>query len=67
MNSETHRDRSAPRSGPGFARKLLTAFLQGADEALHESRRVERDREGEHEQCRLRPEHSRLTRGYREI
>ena len=67
MNSEQHRDRSAPRSGPGFARRLLAALLEGAEDALAESRREEREREAEDVQCRLRPGHSRLTRGYREI
>lgn len=67
MNIEQHDDRSAPRTGPGFARRLLAALLEGADDALRESRREERQREAEDEQCRLRPEHSRLTRGYREI
>ena len=67
MKSEQHRNRSAPRSRAGFARKLLAALLEGADEALSDARREERAREAEDAQCRLRPEHSRLTRGYREI
>ena len=67
MNSEQHRNRSTPRARPGFGRRFLAALLEGADEALAESRREERAREAEDEQCRLRPEYSRLTRGYREI
>ena len=67
MNSERHRNRSTPRAKPGFGRRLLIALLEGADEALAESRREEREREAEDAQCRLRPEYSRLTRGYREI
>ncbi len=67
MNSEQHRNRSTPSARPGLGRRLLLAFLEGADEALAESRRDERAREAEDAQCRLRPEYSRLTRGYREI
>ena len=67
MNSEQHRDRSAPRPGPGLGRRFLIALLAGADEALKDARAEEREREAEDAQCRLRPEHSRLTRGYREI
>ncbi len=67
MNSEQHRNPSTPRSKPGFGRRFLAALLEGADEALAESRRGERTREAEDAQCRLRPEYSRLTRGYREI
>ena len=67
MNSERHRDRSAPRSVPGFGRRLLAALLEGADEALADARRREREQEAEDVQCRLRPDHSRMTRGYREI
>ena len=67
MNIEQHDDRSAPRGRPSFGRRLLAALLEGADEALRQSRRDEREREAEDAQCRLRPEHSRLTRGYREI
>ena len=65
MNSEQHRDRSAPQRKPGFGRRFLIAPLTGADEALKNARAGER--EAEDAQCRLRPEHSRLTRGYREI
>ena len=67
MNSEQHRNRSTPSARPGFGRRLLLALLEGADEALAESRREERAREAEDAQCRLRPEYSRLSRGYREI
>ena len=67
MNSKQHRDRSAPRGTPGLGRRLLGALLEGADEALRDARAREREREAEDAQCRLRPEHSRLTRGYREI
>lgn len=67
MHSEQHRNRSTPRGRPGFGRRLLTALLEGAEDALAESRRDERAREAEDAQCRLRPGHSRLTRGYREI
>ena len=67
MNAEQHRDRSTPRARPGFGRRLLIALLDGAEDALAESRREEREREAEDVQCRLRPGHSRLTRGYREI
>ena len=67
MNSEQHRNRSTPRARPGFGRRFLAALLEGAEEALAESRREERAREAEDAQCRLRPEYSRLTRGYREI
>ena len=67
MNSEQHRNRSTPRAGPGFVRRLLLALLEGAEDALAEARRDEGEREAEDAQCRLRPEHSRLTRGYREI
>ena len=67
MNSKQHRNRSAPRSEPGFGRRFLIALLAGADEALRDARAGEREREAEDAQCRLRPEHSRLTRGYREI
>ncbi len=67
MNSEQHRNRSTPRGKPGFGRRFLAALLEGADEALAESRREERAREAEDTQCRLRPDYSRLTRGYREI
>ena len=65
MKSEQHRDRSAPRASPGLGRRFLVALLAGADEALREARACER--EAEDAQCSLRPEHSRLTRGYREI
>ena len=64
MNRE-HRDN--PDARPGFGRRLLATLLEGADEALRDARRTERERAAEDEQCRLRPEHSRLTRGYREI
>ena len=67
MKSEQHRDRSAPRARPGFGRRFLIALLSGADEALNEARAGEREREAEDAQCRLRPDYSRLTRGYREI
>ena len=67
MHSEQHRNRSTPRGRPGFGRRLLIALLDGAEDALAESRREERERETEDAQCRLRPEYSRLTRGYREI
>ena len=67
MNSEQRRNRSTPRGRPGFGRRLLIALLEGADEALADARREEREREAEDAQCRLRPGHSRLTRGYREI
>ena len=67
MNSEQHRNRSTPSTGPGLGRRFLAALLEGAGEALAESRRDERAREAEDAQCRLRPEYSRLTRGYREI
>ena len=64
MNSEQHRDRSAPRGRPGFGRRFLAALLAGADEALRESRREEDERAAEDDVCRLWPAHSRLTRGY---
>ena len=67
MNSEQHRDRSAPRQKPGFGRRLLIALLAGADEALAQARAEEQDRAGEDDQCRLRPGYSRQTRGYREL
>ena len=67
MNSDQHPNRSTPGGSQGFGRRLLVALLKGADEALAESRRDERQREAEDAQCRLRPEYSRLTRGYREI
>lgn len=67
MHSEQHRKRSAPGGRPGFGRRFLAALLAGADEALKDARSEEREREAEDAQCRLRPEHSRLTRGYRQI
>ena len=67
MNSEQHRNRSAPQRKPGLGRRFLIALLAGADEALRDARAEEREREADDAQCRLRPEHSRLTRGYREI
>ena len=67
MHSEQHRNRSTPRARPGFGRRFLAALLKSADEALAESRREERAKEAEDAQRRLRPEYSRLTRGYREI
>ena len=67
MNIEQHRNRSAPRPRPGLGRRFLIALLAGADEALNDARTEEREREAEDDQCRLRPEHSRMTRGYREI
>ena len=67
MNSEEHRRGSARRDTPGFGRRFLVALLAGADEALKNARAGEREREAEDAQCRLRPDHSRLTRGYREI
>ena len=67
MNSKQHRNRSTPRAKPGFGKRLLIALLEGADEALNDARAAEREREAEDAQCRLRPEYSRLTRGYREI
>ncbi len=67
MNSEQHRDRSAPRAKPGFGRRLLIALLAGADEALAQARAEEQYRTGEDDQCRLRPGYSRQTRGYREL
>ena len=68
MNSKQHRDRSAPRasrvSAEGFSRPSSRAPTRRSG-----TRRAgEREREAEDDQqCRLRPEHSRLTRGYREI
>ena len=59
--------KTASKTRLGFGRRLLAALLEGADETLAEARRGERRREAEDAQCRLRPEHSRLTRGYREI
>ena len=58
---------TASKGRPGLGRRLLAALLEGAEETLAEARREEREREAEDAQCRLRPEHSRLTRGYREI
>ena len=43
------------------------ALLTGADEALTQARTEADDRAEADDQCRLRPDHSRQTRGYREI
>ncbi len=59
--------KTASKIRPGLGRRLLAALLEGAEEALADARAGEREREAEDAQCRLRPEHSRLTRGYREI
>ena len=67
MKSEQHSDRSAHRARPGFGRRFLIALLAGADEALNDARARDREREAEDAHCRLRPDYSRLTRGYREI
>ena len=64
---DSNERKTASKNRPGLGRRLLAALLEGADEALAEARREEREREAEDAQCRLRPEHSRLTRGYREI
>ena len=66
MNSEQHRNRSTPRSGPGFGRRFLIALLAGPDEALAQSRREESELAAEDDLCRVWPAHSRLTRGYEE-
>jgi len=65
MNPVNRNNRS--NAHPGFGRRLLAALLEGADEALADARRAEREREAEDGQCRLRPAYSRLTRGHREI
>ena len=59
--------KAASKGRPGLGRRLLAALLEGAEEALADARAEERERQAEDAQCRLRPEHSRLTRGYREI
>ena len=59
--------KTASKIRPGLGRRLLAALLEGAEEALADARAEEREREAEDAQCRLRPEHSRLTRGYREV
>ena len=66
MNSEQHRNRSTPRSGPGFGRRFLIALLAGADEALRQSRDEQHEQAAEDDLCRVWPAHSRLTRGYEE-
>ena len=55
------------KAHPGFGRRLLMALLEGADKTLADARREQREREDENAQCRLRPDYSRLARGYREI
>lgn len=66
MNPEHRRDATPARRRRGLARALLTALLDGADEALGRARERER-RMAEDDQCRLRPAHSRLARGYEEL
>ena len=64
MNTE-RQNPSTPRPKPGPGRRLVIAFLDGADEALRDARRDD-ERAAEDDQCRLRPDYSRMTRGYRE-
>ena len=66
MNIERQQP-STPRPKTGLGRRLLLAFLDGADEALRQARRDEDDQAAEDDQCRLRPDYSRMTRGYREL
>ena len=64
MNIE-RQNPSTPRPKSGLGRRLLIAFLEGADEALRDARRDDQQA-AEDDQCRLRPDYSRMTRGYRE-
>ena len=61
------RQQPSTTRGPGFGRRFLVALLTGADEALTQVRAEADDRAEDDDQCRLRPDHSRQTRGYREI
>lgn len=65
--NDRQRQRTTTRCGPGFGRRLLAAFLTAAEEALAQSRAEADEAAGEDDQCRLRPDHSRLTRGYEEL
>ena len=65
MSSRNRQSDTTPKRG--FLRAFLAAFLDGADEALRQSRREEDAQAAEDDQCRLRPAHSRLSRGYEEI
>ena len=66
MTDEQHNP-STPRPKTGLGRQLLCAFLDGADAALRQARRDEDDNAAEDDQCRLRPDYSRMTRGHREF
>ena len=65
MNIE-RQNASTPRPKTRLGRRLLLAFVHGADQALRQARLDDEVRAAEDHQCRLRPEYSRMTRGYRE-
>ncbi len=64
MNDRQPRPRTT--HGRRFGRRFLAALLTGADEALAKARAEADDRAEEDDQCRLRPDYGRQTRGYRE-
>ena len=63
--NDTQPHRAASRR-PGFGRRFLAALLTGADEALGQARAEADEQAAEDDQCRLRPDYGRQTRGYRE-
>lgn len=65
MHDEQDQPSTPPRR-PGLGSRWLLAFLDGAVAALADARRDEIETADEDDQCRLRSDHSRLTRGYRE-